>query len=149
MHSNLHLSETKVRLFARMSSGEGEREEVREPFALVAELSNQDTQCFNGIFLKSKLMKTLIRNINKEQNIKHLNTDRICSPTCMLCPASPHRSLNPAGWSTLLNARSILCAWDFPSDPVVKTSPPMQGVRGRSLIGKLRSHISPSQKTKM
>lgn len=48
-----------------MSSGEGEREEVREPFALVAELSNQDTQCFNGIFLKSKLMKTLIRNINK------------------------------------------------------------------------------------
>ena len=145
MHSNLHLSETKARLFARMSSGEGEREEVREPFALVAELSNQDTQCFNGTFLKSKLMKT----INKEQNIKLLNTDRICSPTCMLCPASLHRSLNPASWSTLLNARSILCAWDFPSGPVVKTSPPMQGLRGRSLIGKLRCHMSPSQKTKM
>ena len=73
MPSNLHLSETKARLFTRVSPGGGERE-AREPFALVAKLSNQDTQCFNGMFLKSKLMK----KINKEENINILNTDRIC-----------------------------------------------------------------------
>lgn len=102
MHSNLHLSETKARLFARMSPGQGERE-AREPFTLVAKLSNQDTQRFKGIFLKSKLMK----KTNKEENIKILNTDRICSPTCMVCPASPHCRLNPAGWSTWPNAAQV------------------------------------------
>ena len=71
-----------------------------------------------------------MKKINKEENIKIFNTDRICPLTCMLCLALPRCRLNPASWSTLLNARSSLHAWDFPSSPAVKTFPSNAGGEG-------------------
>lgn len=50
----------------------------------------------------------LVQKIHNEQNIKFLNKYRICSWTCMMWPLSPHHSLGPDIWSTLLNAHPLL-----------------------------------------
>ena len=47
-----------------------------------------------------------------------------------------------------LSHEKVMLVRDFPGSPVVKTSPPVQGVWVQSLVGELRSHMPRSQETK-